>query len=218
MAHKHSTLEQPDAQFVAFAGVINEQSTTHSAEWQLDPMQVSELQMLVSNANTTYADNINPSTKNHLTAVAKKYAFGALKNFLGTYINFLEGNLHVPDAALEVMGLRPRVRHASQPIDRPTDQPVIHVKRQHDELTVYVSRAEDNHPTSTVGPFNFYGFKIRHRFEDETENKTVISTRLHHTLFFERADEGRRVIISAAFVNPRLQEGPWSDDISEIIG
>jgi hypothetical protein len=33
----------------------------------------------------------------------------------------------------------------------------------------------------------------------------------------DRSDETRRIILSAAWVNPRLQEGPWSDGIAEVI-
>jgi hypothetical protein len=142
-----------------------------------------------------------------------------LKNFLGTYINFLEGNLHVPDEALALMGLRPRVHHASQPLPVPGESPVLSVVRQHDELTVYVAQPEHDHPNTTVAPRKkYYGFNLRWKFEGDAEYRHVVSTRLHVTLYFEQADETRRVILSAAWVNPRLQPGPWSDDISEVIG
>jgi hypothetical protein len=59
---------------------------------------------------------------------------------------------------------------------------------------------------------------LRYKKEGDADYKTVVSTRLHHTLFFERDDEGKRVTLSAAWVNPRLEAGPWSDEISEVIG
>ncbi|MDR0348723.1 MAG: hypothetical protein LBH90_04415, partial [Tannerella sp.] len=62
------------------------------------------------------------------------------------------------------------------------------------------------------------GFKLRWRFEDETTYHFEISTRLRRTLFFGRENETRRVILSAAWVNPRMEEGPWSEDITEVIG
>lgn len=34
----------------------------------------------------------------------------------------------------------------------------------------------------------------------------------------QQADETKRVILSAAWVNPRLQPGPWSNDVTEVIG
>jgi hypothetical protein len=96
---------------------------------------------------------------------------------------------------------------------------VLSVKKQHDEITVYAARPEHDHPTAGVGPEHYHGFALRYKVEGEGEvEKTVISTRLHQTLFFERADEGKRITLSAAWVNPRLETGPWSGEITEIIG
>jgi hypothetical protein len=41
---------------------------------------------------------------------------------------------------------------------------------------------------------------------------------LHHTLFFEPEEEGKRILLKAAWVNHRMEAGPWSNEISEIIG
>ncbi|MDR1380204.1 MAG: hypothetical protein LBJ47_01850 [Tannerella sp.] len=218
MSYRKSTLERPDAEFLALANNINRQSSGHSAEWHLDPDQVATLQKLVSNANTAYAANSDIALKNRTTSAAKKFAFSELKHFLGIYINALEGNLRVPDEAIALMELRPRVRHARQPLGLPTEAPVVNVVRQHDEITVYVSRAEHGQPAATVSPEKYGRFALRWKFEGETEYRTVISTRLHHTLIFEPSAETRRILLSAAFVNPRLQPGPWSDDITSVIG
>ncbi|MDR1381662.1 MAG: hypothetical protein LBJ47_09320, partial [Tannerella sp.] len=207
-----------DSEFLALANNINDRSAVHVTDWKLDADQVSALKVLVTNANAAYAANNEIATRNLTTSVAKKYAFSELKNFLSVYINALEGNLHVPDEALGVMGLRPRHRRARKPLDIPKVAPVMSVTRQHDELTVYVSQPEYNHPAASVASEKYGGFALRWRFEDETEYRTVNSTRLHLTLLFEGKDETRRVVLSAAFVNPRLQTGPWSDDITEVIG
>jgi hypothetical protein len=34
----------------------------------------------------------------------------------------------------------------------------------------------------------------------------------------EYEDRGKEVFLSAAWVNPRLEPGPWSDEITEIVG
>ena len=64
------------------------------------------------------------------------------------------GTLQKPDAqldsALEFMGLRARRHHAYQSLPKPTNAPVVVLKRQHEEITVYVSQPEYDHPTSTV--------------------------------------------------------------------
>jgi hypothetical protein len=92
------------------------------------------------------------------------------------------------------------------------------VRKHHDEMTVYAARPEQGHPDGSVAPVHYHGFTLRYRMEDEKEYRTVVSTRLHHTLFFEREDEGRRVCFTAAWMNPRLEPGPWSGEISEVVG
>jgi hypothetical protein len=218
MAHRKSTLEKPDAQFLALAVLIDTQSAAHSAEWQLDAEQVAMLHTLVTAADTSYVANSELATRNRITSTAKKAAFSELKQFLGIYINALKGNLHVPEEALIFMGLRPRVHHASQPLPPPGEAPTLSVVRRHGAITVYVARSEHSHPTATAGPKKYGGFMLRWKFEDEAEYKTVISTRLNHTLSFDKRDESRRIVLCAAWINPRLQPGPWSNEIREIIG
>jgi hypothetical protein len=219
MTHSHSTLQKPDAQLLAQANTIHEQCHQHETDWQMDPPRLTQFDALLQSANTAYAANNNEATKNAITSATKKAAFGELKHFLGPFIDYLEVNTNVPDAALEFMGLRSRQHHAHQPLPRPAEAPVISVRRQHDEITVYIARPEHDHPTAGVAPPQYHSFMIRYKVEGEGEaEKTVISTRLHHTLFFDRADEGKRVTLAAAWVNSRLETGPWSDDITEIIG
>jgi hypothetical protein len=181
--------------------------------------RLSNLSTVVANANTTYMANNDKATKNAITVANKTAAFGELKHTLGVFIDYLEINLSVPDAALASMGLRPRQHHVHLPLPRPEDRLVLTTKKQNDEITVYAARPEQDHPTDGVGPKRYHGFALRCRLEGEGEvEKTIVSTRLHHTLFFERTDEGKRVFFSAAWVNPRLETGPWSKEIFEIIG
>jgi hypothetical protein len=79
-------------------------------------------------------------------------------------------------------------------------------------------QSEHDQPTGTVGPKKYHAFMLRWKFEGDAEYKTVTSTRLHHTLLFEQADETKRVILAAAWVNPHLQPGLWSNDVTEVIG
>ncbi|MDR1259492.1 MAG: hypothetical protein LBK65_09510 [Tannerellaceae bacterium] len=155
--------------------------------------------------------------RNHMTAMIKKAAFVELKHFLSTYINYLEANTSVPDEALAAMQLRPRKRTSRLPLPPPGESPVISVAHHHGELTVSAKRMDYGHPTHGLQVKHYHGFKIRWRFEDETFWRNEISTRRRHTFHFDRQDRIRRIILSAAWVNPRLQEGPWSDEISEVI-
>jgi hypothetical protein len=218
MSNSHGTLHKPDAEFLAQANNISEQCRAHAPEWNIFPAQVDEFEMRVHDANIAYENNNKVATKNATTSVQKKAAFGELKHLEGIFINALEGNTRVPDTALELMGLRPRQPHGHHPLPRPTDPLVLSIRKQHDEITVYAARPEHDQPTAGVGPTHYHGFALRIRHDGEDTCQTVISTRLHHTLFFERADEGKRIFLSAAWVNPRLEPGPWCEELPEIIG
>ncbi|MDR0422783.1 MAG: hypothetical protein LBH72_07230 [Proteiniphilum sp.] len=213
-----STLERPDEDFLSFSNTINKQCTEHATEWNIEAGRLAALNSLTENAAAAYEANSDKATRNLITSSNKKAAFGDLKKFLSSFIDYLEGNLSVPDEALAVMNLRSRTHHAYQPKPRPQEIPLVKVERQHDELIVYVTRSEYGHPTQSMKRESYAGFKLRWRFEEETTYHIEISTRLHYTLFFRREDESRRVILSAAWVNPRMEEGPWSDDVSEIVG
>jgi hypothetical protein len=217
MSRRKSSLEKPDEQFLADATTINALCNQNASEWYIDPDRLKDFNSFLGNAQSAYTLNNNKATKNAITSANKKAAFGELKHFMGSFINYLEVNTYVPDEALAYMGLRSREHHAHQPLPRPKEEIVISVKKQHDEMTIYAAIPEQDHPTAGVGPVKHHGFVIRYR-EEGKEDKLVVSTRLHHTLFFEREDEGKRIFISAAWVNPRLETGPWSDEISEIIG
>jgi hypothetical protein len=218
MSKEKGMLQKTDPEFLSQATTINNLCRVNAPMWNIDPEQLMRFDALLPSAQSAYTANTDRATKNATTSVAKKAAFGELKNFLGTFINALEGNNRVPDQDIELMGLRPRHPHAHQPLPPPNEQPVLSVQRQHDEITVYAARPEHDQPTSTVGPAHHYGFMLRYKMEGEAEYRTVISTRLHHTLFFEQTDEGKRITLAAAWVNPRLEPGPWCEDLSEVSG
>jgi hypothetical protein len=212
-----STLSKPDAQFLAQSNDINSQCNAHKTEWGIDLDLLTKFDTLLGNANTTYSLNINPRTANLDTSTNKKVAFGELKHFMGTFIDYLEVNMKVPDAAILSMGLRPREHHDHQPLPPPEDHVILSIVHNHNSITAYASRPEHDHPTSGVGPKRYHGFMLRYKVEGDAKYQNEVSTRLHHTIYFDHADVGKKVFISAAWVNPRLQPGPWSDELTEII-
>jgi hypothetical protein len=58
---------------------------------------------------------------------------------------------------------------------------------------------------------------VRYRREGDDVWHSEFSTRLHVLLPFDDADRGKRLIVSAAWINPRFQHGPWSTDLSALI-
>jgi hypothetical protein len=217
MSHVHyHTL--PDGQFLAFVSTVYEQCKEHAASWGLDEARLASLNALIEGASKAYQANSDRATRNHVTSVGKKTAFTELKNFLSLFINYLEGHESVPDAALALMNLRPRLRPGRQPLPTPTEAPLVSTLYRKDELVVYVTRSGYGQPTQGVQLKPYHGFKLRWKFEEETAWRLELSTRLRHILYFEMKDEGRRIVLTAAWMNPRLQEGPWSDPITKVIG
>ncbi|MDR1259128.1 MAG: hypothetical protein LBK65_07630 [Tannerellaceae bacterium] len=216
--HRAAILEKPDEDFLSFAKNINEQCRKHSEEWQIDRDRLDSLAVLVAAADVAFQASGNHATRNQITTVTKKTAFGELKRFLSGFINYLSGSTTVPDYALAEMHLRPRRQHSRQPLPPPVETPAINVIRVHDKLIVCAKRIGNGHPTHGVQVKHYFGFRLRWRFEDETHWRTEISTRLRYTLSFDDKDETRRIILTAAWVNPRLQEGLWSAEMSVVVG
>jgi hypothetical protein len=213
----NSNLKKPDPQFLAYATTINKICHTNAAAYGLDATELTTFDTLLATAKSTYEANIDEAMKNATTSVTKKAAFAELKNFLGMYINALEGNFKVPDTDIALMDLRPRHPQGHHPLPPPADKLVMSLDAQDDEITVYVARPEHDQPTSTVAPERHFGFMLRYKMEGDADYKTLVSSRLHHTLYFEHADEGKRLFLLAAWVNHRMEPGPWSKEISQVI-
>ncbi|MDR2140037.1 MAG: hypothetical protein LBP50_10890 [Tannerella sp.] len=207
-----------DGEFIAWAENISAQSEAHKLEWMLSTEDVSELTSLTDDAKASYEANLNRETKNFQTSQKKKVAFARLKRFLSYYSNSLEYNLHVPDEAILAMGLRPREHHAHQPDKPPGEAPnATVVAGQHHDITVYASIPEYGHAVEYLKRKGYYGIKVRYRKEGEDTWHEKVSTRLHVTLVFDETDEARHVEIEVAWINPRLEEGPWSDKVRALI-
>jgi hypothetical protein len=217
MSNPKSSLQKPDPQFLAHVKTINTECNEHKTEYGLDGEILKTFDDDLAAAETAYAANSDYSKKNVTTSEHKKATFAELKNFLGVFINALEGNLKVPDEALARMELRPRHQSGHHPLPPPVEQLVISLLAQSDEIIVYAAKPEHDQPTATVAPANHFGFILRYKKEGDADYKTVVSSRLHHTLYFEREDEGKRVFLSAAWVNHRMEPGPWCKEISQVI-
>jgi hypothetical protein len=212
-----SLLKQADGKVLAYADDISKQCTKHATEWKIDPDRLAALTALVDGTEKAYLANKDLSTRNHLTTVEKDKRFAELKRFTSLFIDYLIGNVAVSDEALALMHLRSRIHPARYPLPVPVEAPLLSIKIQHGEITIYATRSEHGQPTQGVQHRPYHGFKLRWRFADEEAWRIELSTRLRHILYFDTKDEGRRIIIAIAWVNPRLQEGPWSNAISQVI-
>jgi hypothetical protein len=218
MAHQKSYMPLQDSEFIAWAKVIFDTCMEHHELWELPPTILGQFETLLEDAEDKYQANSNKEARNKLSVIDKNTAFAALKSFLSTFINALEGNTLIPDSDIDKMGLRPRHQHAHQPTPPPTTAPVLTaIVGQHHDIDAYVSSLQHGHPTQYLKDGNYYGFLLKYRLEDETEWKTVLSTKLHYRLIFTEQEEGKHILMQAAWINSRLQNGPWSEEIRELI-
>jgi hypothetical protein len=207
-----------DADFIAWALNIKTQCTAHQMDWQLDADMVSTLGILVDNGNTAYLANANPETTNRATSAAKRAAFKTLKPFMSNCTMALVVNTHVPDDALDAMGLPSRTHHYHTPLPEPGEEPDIHaVVGQHGVVTVYVKIPQQGHPSEYMTRKGYHGFVVQYRKAGDTEWREEHTTRLHISLSFDSEDTGKNLEVKAAWINPRLQRGPWSDAITVLI-
>ncbi|MDR0609757.1 MAG: hypothetical protein LBG58_06580 [Planctomycetaceae bacterium] len=207
-----------DADFLAWAKTIYKYCEDNVMEWQLDMTLLGRFGVLLDTADDKFRKNSDKSTKNRESVLEKNAAFAALKAFLQLYTNLLEGNENIPDQSIEEMGLHPRHRSAPHPHPVPTENPVlVALTLHHYEVDTYASTLQHGHPTEFLSDETYGGYMLRYKLEGDTEWKTVISTKLHYTLVFTEEEVGKRITLQAAWVNTRMQPGPWSDEVFEII-
>ncbi|MDR2449589.1 MAG: hypothetical protein LBD52_06480 [Prevotellaceae bacterium] len=212
------TFPVKDADFMSFALNVDGQCTAHENDWGLSPSMVTKLHTLTTAANNAFEKNNNPETKNRRTAASKQVHFGELKPCLSIMIKMLEVNDAVTEEDLRAMGLPSREHHYHEPLPVPTEATETSIAvGQHHDVTVYVSTPQHGQPTEFLQSNNYYGFVVRYRKEEQTEWHEEHSTRLHLTHYFEDEDKGKHLKIVTAWINPRIQHGPWSDEIEVLI-
>jgi hypothetical protein len=213
------TQPRTDAAYIAWARNIDSQCTAHQTDWHPDSGQVMQLNTLFANADAAYPANLNPETSSRRTAANKRIAFVQLRRFFGLYVNVLVANTHISEEELAGMGLPSREHHFHMPIPPPHEMPdLVAIVGQHHDVDLYASLPQHGHPSEHVTKTEYHGLVVRYRKEDGRDVwHEEISTRLHITLLFDEEDRGKYVTVTAAWINPRIQHGPWSDEIRVLI-
>jgi hypothetical protein len=207
-----------DEEFIAWALNLSARCTERQEEWGLNPASVQKLNALMNAAETAYRNNLNPETRNRKSVALKKEGIAALRSFLSAFILVLRANESIGENDLDALGLPSRKRHNRLPLPTPTEAPKVSVvtKTGH-EVRVYVSVLNYGHATASLTKKSYYGFIVRYRKEGCDEWHTEYSTCLHADLLFSDEDTGKRLVLMAAWINPRLRQGPWSSEITVLI-
>jgi hypothetical protein len=213
-----TTQPRKDGEFIAWARNIDEECQSHQDTWQNPSDKLFTLNTLRNTADAAYQENANPEKSNRHTVSVKNDAFGKLRNFIHFFIGILMANDNISDGEIESMGLPPRKHHFNEPLPVPTDAPELKVVTgQHHDIDVYASEPQLGHPTEFLQTKGYHGLLLRYRKDGETEWHEEHTTRLHVTLYFGDEDEAKYLAVAAAWINPRLQHGPWSDEVKVLI-
>jgi hypothetical protein len=179
---------------------------------------MKKLNTLSGDAAEAYQATLNPETHNRPTITRKKVAFATLKAFLNKFVPALVANRLISESDLELMGLSPIRRHYRQPPPPPAVAPEVSTTvGQGHEVIVYASKSQHGHPSETLPKKDHFGFVVRYCKEGETEWHEIYTTHYRLTLRFNDSDEGKQLTLAAAWINRRIQYGPWSDEIHVLI-
>ena len=179
---------------------------------------MATLNELTATAQNAYQANVNRSLANRQTAAEKQFAFAALRSFLSLFVGSLRANLAVSDDDIEAMGLPSRQHHRRQPLPPPPESLTLQVASLHPlELQASVHLPTYGHPAHSQTRKAYHGFTLRYRKAGDAEWQQVYTTRLRLLLRLDASYGGQMVTLSAAWINPRLQHGPWSNEVEALV-
>ena len=217
MSHK---IPRKTKEFLAFTRNIHEKVALNLTVWKIDQTIANRLFTLDDAAQEADIQNSNPEKKCQKTGADLRDAIGALRSFMSEFINLLLGTPTVPDNELDAMGIRPRHPKHHEPISPTMDPLELSVRPvMHGVLDINVSTLQHGHPTEhlTNNRRNF-GFIMLYHYEGETKVHVFLSRRKHRTLKIDNPElVGKRVYAVAAWLNPSLDIGPWSEEAVAII-
>ncbi|MDR0545119.1 MAG: hypothetical protein LBG30_07245 [Odoribacteraceae bacterium] len=178
---------------------------------------MQEFKGLIDPAERTVNANKNLQTRNKESTARKNAAMRALLVYMRELNLSLRVNKKVSDADLGAMGLPSRERHYHAPKPAPGEKAVLYARVTRFAIKVSASVPQDGRPSESVTRPGYHGLLIRSRVEGE-DWREVYTTRVTATLKFAPEQVGKTVEIIAAWINPRLEHGPWGDTIRVIVG
>ncbi|MDR1146902.1 MAG: hypothetical protein LBK71_12330 [Verrucomicrobiales bacterium] len=219
MSSQHRYIPRVPGKLIPYAKSIAETCRANLPRWHLNPATLADLEKLVAAADEAYNDNLTKSTRNQISVIRKNSAIRALQLALSPFINFLLSNdSGVSDGELASMGIRPRHRVHHGPLPPPAEAPLL-VPRLIAHLTVglNVSVPQLGHPTEFLAPPACRAAHVQYKFDGAAEWENLLISRKQHALRLADHALGQRCHFRAAWLNPRLEAGPWSDVRSLIV-
>ena len=214
-----SHVPRKNKEYLAFTRNIHEQIALNLTIWKVDQTLANDFFSKDDAAQAADLINSNSEFSCRHTAKIAQYTMADLKSFMGPFTNALLGNLNIPDEEIEALGLRPRHPGKHEPIPQPREDVMVGlVTGHHHDVDAYFSTLQHGQPTKHITDHRkHHGFILRYKVDGDTEWRFLISIRKHRTLVFNDADEGKYLHAQAAWLNPRLEAGPWSEEVIVLI-
>ena len=193
------------------------------------PVWQSEFGELANAYSDAYNAWLNKPTRDKVKVEALKFAEAALLRFLrATVVPYMIADtVNVSDDTLAALGIRPRSYSHHSPIPAPQISPAINVLtgQNHDAKVVVFEPLDGGAIKYLVSSKGIKGCRVDWRLATTPESAEVAEsiwestylTRMKHQFVFPSEMAGKRIEFRAAFTNPRLEIGPWSDVVSAII-
>jgi hypothetical protein len=151
-------------------------------------------------------------------AAVQKAAFDALNRLFEEFIEYLHSNRKVPDTAFPLMGIRPRAHGNHEPLPVPEAAPALELQTgQHGQINAIATLPTGGQPAHKMAPRKYHAVLFEYRVKGEGNPQQESVTRKSHVFRFPDGATGKVFEIRAAWQNPRLQAGPWSDWVSALI-
>ena len=214
MSHAKGRVPVRNLEFLEFAQNIINNVTSHP-EWNIDEDILNAISALSETAHRDYEANANPEMKNKHTSKHQKHSIQELRTQLSAFINLLLGTPEVPDENIAAMGLRRRRRTRHEPLPPPGEMPELKLlSDQGQTVKIFLSSLRHGHPAGHLTDNRrHYGFILRYRMEDDIDWTYITTTRKTRILTFPDTAEGKRLYAQAAWLSPRLEQGPWSNEV-----
>ena len=212
-----ATIPRKDKDFLAFGRNVYELTVSRASDWGYATKELQEFSALENDAESAYEANINPRTSSRTTSALKKTSFAAYEKFLRGFVKKLEANDKVTEAELLAMGLPSRVHHAHGKLPPPSEVLDLNVTTgKHLEVDVRARIPESGHPTEYLKHHGIAGIVIRFRVDGGEWQERYVK-RTGERLSFSPEQEGLHVTVSAAWINPSLEPGPFCPEIRVLI-
>ncbi|MDR1866576.1 MAG: hypothetical protein LBR08_13535 [Bacteroidales bacterium] len=218
--HRSDYIPSRDGDFLEWVKHLFTYVQEHAAEWGLDPMELSNLVLMVSSYETVYNRYKDPN-RGSADVLAKNEARDALKDATRQYVReHLEYSSRVSDEERRHAGLPV---HDRKPTPSPpiTDRPVAEVDfSAHQRHSIHVKVGKLTGRSKPAHASGFEGWRKTGGdapASDSDWSYAGFSSRSPLVLDYPQTDVGKTVYYRFRWMNTRNQPGPWSETVSAVI-